>query len=53
VDQPSTKFASFGNPHIAEVGLRLDAKLAELLRRMSLGVPPELSAVEPGELEKR
>ncbi|HUH71557.1 MAG TPA: DUF302 domain-containing protein [Mycobacterium sp.] len=28
IDQPSTKFASFGDPRIAEVGAILDAKLA-------------------------
>ncbi|MFE3140137.1 hypothetical protein [Streptomyces scopuliridis] len=45
IDQPSSKFASFGDPHIAEVGAQLDAKLAELLRLMSLPVPPELLKV--------
>src|SRR6185312_3081743 len=44
-DQPSTKFASFDDPRIAEVGAQLDAKLAELLRHMSLPVPPELTTV--------
>ena len=31
IDQPSTKFASFGDPRISEVGLQLDVKLAALL----------------------
>jgi uncharacterized protein DUF302 len=43
IDQPSSKFASFGNPDIAEVGAQLDAKVAELLRLMSLPVPAELA----------
>jgi hypothetical protein len=42
IDQPSSKFASFGDPRIAEVGAALDAKLAALLRLMPLQVPPEL-----------
>jgi uncharacterized protein (DUF302 family) len=42
IDQPSSKFASFGDPRIAEVGARLDTKVAELLRLMALPVPPEL-----------
>jgi Domain of unknown function DUF302 len=42
IDQPSSKFASFGDPRIAEVGAALDAKLAVLLRLMSLPLPPEL-----------
>jgi len=42
IDQPSSKFASFGDPRIAEVGAQLDAKVAELLRLMALPVPPEL-----------
>jgi hypothetical protein len=45
IDQPSSKFASFGDPRIAEVGAHLDAKVAELLRLMSLPVPSELIAV--------
>jgi hypothetical protein len=44
IDQPSSKFASFGDPRITEVGALLDAKVAELLRLMSLPVPPELIA---------
>ena len=42
IDQPSTRFASFGDPHIAAVGLELDTKLAEILVLMSLPVPAEL-----------
>ncbi|WP_051833913.1 DUF302 domain-containing protein [Streptomyces sp. NRRL S-646] len=42
IDQPSSKFASFGDPRIAEVGAQLDAKVAELLRLMTLPVPPAL-----------
>lgn len=42
IDQPSSKFASFGDPRIAEVGAQLDPKVAELLRLMTLPVPPEL-----------
>jgi hypothetical protein len=30
VDQPSTVFSSFGDPEIAKVGVKLDAKLADL-----------------------
>jgi uncharacterized protein DUF302 len=43
IDQPSSKFDSFGNPAIAKVGAQLDAKVAELLRLMSLPVPAELA----------
>ncbi len=42
IDQPSTRFASFGDPRIAEVGLLLDAKVAELLELLGLPVPSEL-----------
>ena len=45
IDQPSSKFTSFGDPRISEVGAQLDAKVAELLRLMSLPVPPELTAI--------
>lgn len=47
IDQPSTRFASFGDSRIAAVGLELDAKLAEILQLMSLPVPPELQRDEP------
>jgi hypothetical protein len=43
IDQPSTRFASFGNPDITEVGLELDAKLADLLRFLDISVPPALA----------
>ena len=42
IDQPSSRFASFGDPRIAAVGEVLDAKLAAILRLMALPVPPEL-----------
>jgi uncharacterized protein (DUF302 family) len=47
IDQPSTRFASFGDPRIAAVGLELDTKLAELLQLMSLPVPAELQPDAP------
>jgi Domain of unknown function DUF302 len=42
IDQPSTRFASFGDPRITEVGLLLDSKLAALLQLLDLPVPGEL-----------
>jgi hypothetical protein len=42
IDQPSTRFASFGDPAVTEVGVQLDSKLAELLRTLELAVPAEL-----------
>jgi hypothetical protein len=42
IDQPSTRFASFGDPRITEVGLQLDVKLAALLHLLGLPVPDEL-----------
>lgn len=42
IDQPSTRFASFGHPAITKVGMQLDMKLAELLRLLDLAVPVEL-----------
>jgi hypothetical protein len=48
MDQPSTKFDSFGNPDIAKVGAQLDAKVADLLRLMSLPVPAELAQTGGG-----
>ncbi|MDR3661025.1 MAG: DUF302 domain-containing protein [Mycobacterium sp.] len=45
VDQPSSRFASFGDPGIAEVGSRLDAKFADLLRLLGVVVPPELEQI--------
>ena len=42
IDQPSSRFASFGDPRIAAVGLELDTKPAEISQLMSLCVPAEL-----------
>jgi hypothetical protein len=42
VDQPSSRFASFGDPRITEVGLQLDLKLAALLQQLGVPVPDEL-----------
>ncbi|OKH83135.1 hypothetical protein EB75_10370 [Mycobacterium sp. ST-F2] len=42
IDQPSSRFASFGDPQIAAVGRQLDHKLADLLRLLGATVPPEL-----------
>jgi hypothetical protein len=42
VDQPSTRFASFGDPAIAEVGVELDRKLAALLDHLGAPVPEAL-----------
>jgi hypothetical protein len=42
IDQPSSKFGSFGEPRISEVGLQLDVKLAALLHLLELPVPAEL-----------
>ena len=42
IDQPSTRFASFGDPRIAEVGRLLDSKLVALLQLLKLPVPLEL-----------
>jgi hypothetical protein len=42
IDQPSTRFASFGDARIAAVGLDLDKKLAALLRVLSWPVPADL-----------
>jgi Domain of unknown function DUF302 len=39
VDQPSLVFASYHNPHIAEVGRELDALLAQLITLLG-GDPP-------------
>ncbi|MHA7664196.1 DUF302 domain-containing protein [Mycolicibacterium sp. HS_4_1] len=45
LDQPSTRFGSFGDSRIAEVGSRLDAKIAALLRLLDVTVPAELDAI--------
>jgi hypothetical protein len=42
IDQPSTRFASFGNPDITKVGRELDAKLADLLGFLDIPVPRQL-----------
>jgi uncharacterized protein (DUF302 family) len=44
VDQPSTCFASFGNPEITKVGVELDGKLAALLHYLKAPVPSALEA---------
>jgi Domain of unknown function DUF302 len=43
IDQPSTRFASFGDPAITEVGLELDHKFAALLEHLGVAVPEELT----------
>jgi uncharacterized protein (DUF302 family) len=43
-DQPSTLFASFKIPAIAEVGVELDHKLAALLEHLEVPVPDGLRA---------
>ena len=45
IDQPSSRFASFGDSRIAEVGAQLDAKLAALLRLLGVPVPVELEQI--------
>ena len=42
IDQPSTRFASFGNDDIAATGKHLDKKLAGLLAHLALPVPEGL-----------
>jgi hypothetical protein len=44
VDQPSTRFGSFGHPAITDVGLELDHELAALLEHLGAPVPPGLTA---------
>lgn len=43
IDQPSTRFGSFGDPQIAAVGRQLDGKLAGLLKLLGMTVPAELA----------
>lgn len=43
-DQPSTQFASFDDPDIAQVGIELDHKLAALLDTLAVPVPTKLRA---------
>ena len=45
IDQPSTVFASFAHPAVAEVGQELDRKLANLLEALDV---PARQAVMPG-----
>jgi hypothetical protein len=47
VDQPSTRFGSFGNPEIAAVGRFLDEKLAVVLGLLGVPVPIELTPPSP------
>jgi hypothetical protein len=44
VDQPSMLFASYGNPHITDVGRELDALLAQLITLLGGNPPPQLAA---------
>lgn len=44
VDQPSTVFASFAEPAIAEYGIDLDRQLAELLSALGVEATPVLAA---------
>jgi len=43
VDQPSTRFSSFGDPEITAVGVELDGKLADLFTTLGVAVPAELT----------
>jgi hypothetical protein len=45
IDQPSSRFASFADPRITEVGSLLDTKLAALLRLLGVPVPVELEEI--------
>jgi len=47
VDQPSTVFAAFGDPAIAELGLDLDGQLAELLDVLGIQASSLLGAARP------
>jgi hypothetical protein len=42
IDQPSLSFGSYGNPKIADVGLELDALLAQLITLLGGEPPPQL-----------
>ena len=44
IDQPSTRFASFGDDSVSATGLLLDRKLAALLEVLGLAVPEGLAA---------
>jgi Domain of unknown function DUF302 len=43
IDQPSSRYGSFGDSRITAVGFELDARLAELLSLMKLPVPAALN----------
>jgi hypothetical protein len=43
IDQPSTRFASFGDPAITAVGIELDRKVAALLESLGAPVPAALT----------
>jgi hypothetical protein len=47
VDQPSTVFAAFGDPAIAELGLDLDGRLGELLDVLGIQASSLLGATRP------
>jgi len=47
VDQPSTVFASFAEPAIAEYGVDLDRQLGELLSALGVEATPILAAASP------
>ena len=56
VDQPSTVFASFAEPAIAEYGVDLDRQLGELLSALGVEATPVLaaaSAAPPNDEQKR
>ena len=43
IDQPSTRFASFGDPAVTAVGIALDRKVAALLESLDAPVPTALT----------
>jgi hypothetical protein len=43
IDQPSTRFSSFDNPDITDVGKELDRHVAALLRHLNAPVPAALT----------
>jgi hypothetical protein len=47
IDQPSTRFASFGDPDITSVGLELDRKVVNLLRVLEVPVSSALTSSLP------
>jgi len=47
IDQPSSRFASFGDPDITSVGLELDRKAVHLLRVLEVPVPAALTTSVP------